>query len=107
MARLGDNRYGKAQIRLMKVDRDTERHVLHDLNVSISLSGDMEEVHLTGDNATVHQTCTDDGILSSTVAASSLVVNQTTLVGGPNSGATVPGSSRTTVRISASIATSR
>ena len=41
MARLGENRYGKAQIRLMKVDRDTERHVLHDLNVSISLAGDI------------------------------------------------------------------
>ena len=58
MARLGENRYGKAQIRLMKVDRDTERHVLHDLNVSISLSGDMEEVHLSGDNATVLPTDT-------------------------------------------------
>ena len=50
---LGDNRYGKAEIRLMKVDRDTERHVLHDLNVSISLSGAMQAVHLEGDNAAV------------------------------------------------------
>jgi urate oxidase len=53
MATLGDNRYGKAQIRLMKVDRDTERHVLHDLNVSIALAGSMEAVHLRGDNAAV------------------------------------------------------
>jgi urate oxidase len=58
MARLGENRYGKAQIRLMKVDRDTERHVLHDLNVSIALSGEMEAVHLTGDNAAVLPTDT-------------------------------------------------
>jgi urate oxidase len=58
MARLGENRYGKAEIRLMKVDRDTERHVLHDLSVSISLSGDMEEVHLSGDNASVLPTDT-------------------------------------------------
>ena len=58
MARLGENRYGKAQIRLMKVDRDTERHVLHDLNVSVALSGDMETVHLSGDNATVLPTDT-------------------------------------------------
>jgi urate oxidase len=50
---LGDNRYGKAEIRLMKVDRDTERHVLHDLTVSISLSGSMQAVHLEGDNAAV------------------------------------------------------
>ena len=58
MARLGENRYGKAQIRLMKVDRDTERHVLHDLNVSVSLSGEMEAVHLSGDNASVLPTDT-------------------------------------------------
>ena len=58
MARLGENQYGKAQIRLMKVDRDADRHVLHDLNVSIALSGDMEEVHLTGDNAAVLPTDT-------------------------------------------------
>jgi urate oxidase len=58
MARLGENRYGKAQIRLMKLDRATERHVLHDLNVSIALSGDMEDVHLTGDNTTVLPTDT-------------------------------------------------
>ena len=58
MARLGENRYGKAQIRLMKVDRETERHVLHDLNVSIALAGDMEDVHLTGDNAAVIPTDT-------------------------------------------------
>lgn len=58
MARLGENRYGKAEIRLMKVDRDAERHVLHDLNVSISLSGDLEQVHLSGDNSAVLTTDT-------------------------------------------------
>ena len=58
MARLGENRYGKAQIRLMKVDRDTERHVLHDLNVSVSLTGEMEAVHLSGDNSSVLPTDT-------------------------------------------------
>jgi urate oxidase len=42
----------------MKVDRGTERHVLHDLNVSVALSGDMETVHLSGDNATVLPTDT-------------------------------------------------
>ena len=34
-ARLGDNQYGKAEIRLMKVDRDQPRHELHDLTVSV------------------------------------------------------------------------
>lgn len=52
---LGDNRYGKAQIRLMKVDRDTDdgRHALHDLNVSVELAGDMRATHLDGDNSAV------------------------------------------------------
>ncbi len=57
-ARLGDNQYGKAEIRLMKVDRDQPRHVLHDLTVSVALAGDMTEVHLVGDNATVLPTDT-------------------------------------------------
>ena len=57
-ARLGDNQYGKAEIRLLRVDRDTRRHVLHDLTVSIALAGDMEAVHLDGDNSTVLPTDT-------------------------------------------------
>lgn len=55
---LGDNQYGKAEIRLMKVDRSDSRHVLHDLNVSVALAGDMSAVHLQGDNAAVLPTDT-------------------------------------------------
>ena len=40
------------------VDRDRPRHVLRDLTVSVALSGDMEEVHLTGDNTAVLPTDT-------------------------------------------------
>ncbi|HSE07075.1 MAG TPA: urate oxidase [Nocardioidaceae bacterium] len=58
MARLGANQYGKAEIRLMKVDRGSERHVLHDLNVSIALAGEMKEVHRRGDNTVVLPTDT-------------------------------------------------
>ena len=58
MPTLGVNRYGKAEVRLLKVDRDTDRHVLHDLNVSVALAGDMTEVHLSGDNANVLPTDT-------------------------------------------------
>lgn len=57
-ARLGDNQYGKAEIRLMKVDRDLPRHELHDLSVSVALAGDMDAVHLAGDNSTVLPTDT-------------------------------------------------
>ena len=57
-ARLGANQYGKAEIRLMKVDRDSPRHVLHDLTVNIALAGDMDRVHIEGDNSTVLPTDT-------------------------------------------------
>lgn len=55
---LGPNRYGKAETRLVHVSRDGERHALTDLNVSVSLSGDLAATHLTGDNAGVLPTDT-------------------------------------------------
>lgn len=56
--KLGANRYGKAETRLVHVVKDGPVHHLKDVNVSISLSGDMEAVHLTGDNAAVLPTDT-------------------------------------------------
>ncbi|WP_018655449.1 factor-independent urate hydroxylase [Actinomadura flavalba] len=50
---LGPNRYGKAETRVVRVTRDGDVHRLKDCNVSVSLSGEMEDVHLTGDNAAV------------------------------------------------------
>ncbi|NKZ06004.1 factor-independent urate hydroxylase [Actinomadura latina] len=50
---LGPNRYGKAETRVVRVTRDGGTHRLKDVNVSVSLSGAMEDVHLTGDNAAV------------------------------------------------------
>lgn len=55
---LGDNRYGKAEVRLVRVDRGSDRHDLTDLNVSVSLSGDMADTHLTGANDKVLATDT-------------------------------------------------
>ncbi|MFC4059800.1 factor-independent urate hydroxylase [Planomonospora corallina] len=55
---LGPNRYGKAETRLVRVARDGGVHHLKDLSVSTALSGDMEAVHLTGDNAAVLPTDT-------------------------------------------------
>ena len=55
---LGGNRYGKAEVRLVRVDRDSARHELTDLNVSVSLSGDMTDTHLTGANEKVLATDT-------------------------------------------------
>ncbi|TDT95832.1 urate oxidase [Streptomyces sp. 846.5] len=48
---LGQNQYGKAETRVVRVYRDTNRHEIKDLNVSVALSGDLDDVHLTGSNA--------------------------------------------------------
>jgi urate oxidase len=53
MVTLGPNQYGKAEVRVVHVRRDGERHEIRDLNVSVALSGEMEAVHVTGDNAAV------------------------------------------------------
>ncbi|MEX5719880.1 factor-independent urate hydroxylase [Geodermatophilus maliterrae] len=50
---LGPNQYGKAEVRVVAVDRSTPRHELVDLNVSSSLRGDFAAAHTAGDNAHV------------------------------------------------------
>ena len=55
---LGQNQYGKAETRIVRVTRDGDRHELKDLNVGVTLSGDMADVHLTGVNANVVPTDT-------------------------------------------------
>ena len=55
---LGQNQYGKAETRVVKVTRDGGTHHIKDLNVSVSLSGDMDEVHYSGSNANVLPTDT-------------------------------------------------
>ncbi|WP_328751500.1 urate oxidase [Streptomyces sp. NBC_00285] len=55
---LGQNQYGKAENRVVKITRDGATHHIKDLNVSVSLSGDMEEVHYSGSNANVLPTDT-------------------------------------------------
>jgi urate oxidase len=47
---LGHNQYGKAETRVVRVFRDTEPHEIVDYNVSVALTGDFADVHLTGDN---------------------------------------------------------
>ncbi len=55
---LGPNQYGKAEVRIVAVDRSTERHSIKDLNVGTSLRGEFTDTHLTGDNANVLPTDT-------------------------------------------------
>lgn len=47
---LGRNNYGKSEIRLVKVVRDTTRHEVRDLTVDVAQSGDFEAAHIGGDN---------------------------------------------------------
>lgn len=49
--RLGENSYGKAETRLLRVTRHADRDQIKDLNVSVSLSGDFDAAHYEGDNA--------------------------------------------------------
>jgi urate oxidase len=48
---LGPNQFGKAEVRLVRVDRSTPVHTITDLNVSSTLRGDFADAHRTGDNA--------------------------------------------------------
>lgn len=50
---LGPTRYGKAEVRVVHVAKSDGEHDIRDLNVSVSLSGDQADTHLTGDNAKV------------------------------------------------------
>jgi len=56
MVKLGANRYGKAEVRVVRVARGAAPgggDVIKDWNVSTSLSGDLADSHLTGANAKV------------------------------------------------------
>ncbi|WP_309108657.1 factor-independent urate hydroxylase [Arthrobacter sp.] len=54
---LGSNQYGKAEVRVVKISRDTKRHEIEDLNVTSQLRGDFAAAHLEGNNA--HVVATD------------------------------------------------
>jgi urate oxidase len=61
MARLGANRYGKAEVRVVRIGRGEGidgGDLIRDWTVSTSLSGDVAACYLTGDNANVLTTDT-------------------------------------------------
>jgi urate oxidase len=47
---LGAHRYGKSDVRLVKIIRGPERHELRDLVVDVALEGDFEASYTEGDN---------------------------------------------------------
>jgi urate oxidase len=58
MIALGDNRYGKSRVRVMKVDRRGEQHVVHEWNVEVWLKGDFRGCFEDGDNSRILPTDT-------------------------------------------------
>ncbi|MGN2635593.1 factor-independent urate hydroxylase [Nocardia takedensis] len=50
---LSDNRYGKAENRIVRVYRDAARHEIRDLNVSTVLRGDFADAYVAGDQRKV------------------------------------------------------
>jgi len=55
---LGDNQYGKAENRVVRIVRDTARHEIHDLNVTTALRGPFQPAYLAGDQSNVLPTDT-------------------------------------------------
>ncbi|GAA2330909.1 urate oxidase [Saccharopolyspora halophila] len=55
---MGPNQYGKAEVRLVAVDRSSPRHTVKDLSVSTALRGELDAVHHRGDNSKVLPTDT-------------------------------------------------
>jgi urate oxidase len=55
---LGDNQYGKAENRVVRIERDTARHEIHDLNVTTALRGPFGAAYLVGDQSDVLPTDT-------------------------------------------------
>jgi urate oxidase len=47
---LGQNNYGKSDVRVVKVVRGPDRHEIRDLTVDVALEGDFEAAHVEGDN---------------------------------------------------------
>lgn len=58
MIELGRNRYGKAQIHVVRVQRGADGHRVRDVTVAIALEGDFDAAHTDGDNRLVVTTDT-------------------------------------------------
>ncbi|HTV06320.1 MAG TPA: urate oxidase [Acidobacteriaceae bacterium] len=58
MMELGENRYGKARVRVMKVERGAGRHRVDEWNVEVWLTGDFARCFLEGDNSVILPTDT-------------------------------------------------
>ena len=55
---LSGNQYGKAEIHIVRIYRDTPRHEIRDITVTTALQGDFADAYLTGDQHEVLPTDT-------------------------------------------------
>ncbi|HTR48960.1 MAG TPA: urate oxidase [Verrucomicrobiae bacterium] len=58
MAALGENRYGKSRVRLIRVKRGKDRHDLREWTIQVLLQGDFESCFTEGDNSKILPTDT-------------------------------------------------
>jgi|HubBroStandDraft_1064217.scaffolds.fasta_scaffold02714_7 urate oxidase len=58
MIALGENRYGKSRVRLVRVKRDKDRHELREWTLEVLLQGDFETCFKDGDNSKILATDT-------------------------------------------------
>jgi urate oxidase len=58
MIELGENRYGKSRVRVMRVDRSEARHKVQEWNVEVWLKGDFQSCFEDGDNSRILPTDT-------------------------------------------------
>ncbi len=89
---LGQNNYGKSDVRIVKVKRDTPLHEIWDLNVRVALEGDFSAAHVGSDNSlllatdtmrnTVYALAKDH--LSTSIESFGLVLVEHFLKVGPN-----------------------
>ena len=56
--KLGQNNYGKNRVRLLRVNRQTDRHDVKELTLAIGFEGDFESAHAKGDNRKILPTDT-------------------------------------------------
>jgi urate oxidase len=68
---LGENRYGKSRVRVMKVTRDATEHCVDEWNVEVWLEGDFHACFEHGDNSRVLPTDTMKNTVYSLARASS------------------------------------
>jgi len=61
--KLGVNRYGKENVRILRVIRDSPRHEVHELKAQILLEGDFDEAFTTGSNKQIVATETQKNTL--------------------------------------------